>query len=84
MRYGWLLLLLDLLQQSPRMVLRTTTNLLDQENRYVFRRIKNFVREIFAVTDNHENFLTAKISRFMVYMSLIARAVSHPDQQTLQ
>ena len=29
--------------------------------------IKNFVREIFVVTDNRENFLTAKISRFTVY-----------------
>jgi len=32
MRYGCLLPLLDLLQQSPRMVLRTTMNLLDQED----------------------------------------------------
>jgi len=34
MRYGWLLPLLDLLQQSPRMIFRTTTNLLDQEDCY--------------------------------------------------
>jgi len=27
---------------------------------------KNFVREIFAVTDTHENFLTAKLSGYMV------------------
>jgi len=58
MRYGWLLPLLDLLQQLPRMVLRTTTNLLDQEDCTVtvFRCRKNFVREIFAVIDNRENF----------------------------
>jgi len=34
MRYRWLLPLLDLLQQLPRMVLRTTMNLLDQEDCY--------------------------------------------------
>jgi len=34
MRYGWLLPLLDLLQQLPRMVLRMTTNLLNQEDCY--------------------------------------------------
>jgi len=33
-RYGWLLPLLNLLQQLPRMVLRTTVNLLDQEDRF--------------------------------------------------
>jgi len=26
------------------------------------------MREIFAVTDNRENFLTAKISRYTVYL----------------
>ena len=39
MRYVWLLPLLDLLQQSPRMVLRTTTNLLDQEDLTKFRAL---------------------------------------------
>jgi len=29
----------------------------------------NIVRLIFAVTYNHENFLTAKISRYMVYVA---------------
>ena len=37
----------------------------------VFRCRKNFVREIFVVTDNHENFLTAKISRYTVLMQLM-------------
>jgi len=40
MRYGWLLPLLDLLQQLPRMVLRTTTNLLDQEDCYGISLLK--------------------------------------------
>ena len=35
----------------------------------VFRRRKNFVYEIFAVTDNRENFLTAKISRYTVLIA---------------
>jgi len=35
----------------------------------VFRCRKNFVREIFAVTDNREKFLTAKISRYTVVQS---------------
>ena len=56
MWYEWLLPLFDLLQQSPRMVLRTTTNLLDQKTVTVFRCRKKIVREIFAVTDNRENF----------------------------
>jgi len=34
MQYGWFLPLLDSLQQLPRMVLRTTMNLLDQEDCY--------------------------------------------------
>jgi len=33
----------------------------------VFRCRKNFVREIFAVTDNRENFLTAKISQYTIH-----------------
>jgi len=39
---------------------------IEDNNEQVFRCRKNFVHEIFAVTDNHENFLTAKISRYMV------------------
>jgi len=36
----------------------------------VFRWRKSFVREIFAVSDNRENFLTAKISRYTVRSTL--------------
>ena len=32
----------------------------------MFRGRKNFVREIFAVTDNHENLLTAS-ENFLIY-----------------
>ena len=53
---GWLLPLLDLLPQLPRMVLKTTTNLLDQEDCYSISLLKNFVRVIFTVTDNYKNF----------------------------
>ena len=42
LRYGWLLSLLDLLQQSARIVLRTTTNLFDQEDRYGVSLKKKF------------------------------------------
>jgi len=35
MWYGWLLPLLNLLQQLPGMVLRMTMNLLDQEDRFL-------------------------------------------------
>ena len=38
----------------------------------VFRCRKNFMREIFAVTDNRENFLTAKISRYTVVCDNVA------------
>jgi len=67
MRYGWLLPLLDLVQQLPRMVLRMTTNLLDQEDCYGIPLLKKIVHVIFAVTDNRENLLTAKISWYTVY-----------------
>ena len=42
--------------------MRTTTNRLDQEDCYGVSLYKKFVREIFTVTDNRKNFLTAKIS----------------------
>ena len=74
MRYGWLLPLLDLLQQLPRMVLRMTTNLLDQEDCYGILLLKNFVRVIFAVTDNCK-FLTAKISD--IYLIMMMCIVGH-------
>ena len=52
--------------QSPTIVLTMTTNLLDQEDCYGVSLKKNFVHEIFAITDNRENFLTVKISRYTV------------------
>ena len=41
----------------------------------VFRCKKNFVHEIFAVTDNRKNFLTAKISRYTVATTIQVTAV---------
>ena len=63
------------------MVLRTTTNLLDQETLTVFRCRKNFVREIFAVTDNREKFLTAKISRYTVVLGYSEKVCENPDHK---
>ena len=64
MQYRWLLPLLDLLQQLPRVVLRTTTNLLDQEDCYGISLLKKIAHVIFAVTDNHKKFLKVKIFRY--------------------
>ena len=65
MWYRWLLSL-DLLQQLPRMVLGTTTNLLDQEDCYSISSLEKFCVCNFMVTDNREKFLTAKISQYTV------------------
>jgi len=56
MRYGLLLPLLDLHQQLPRIVLRMTTNLLDQKDSYGYFVVEKFMHVIFRVTDYCENF----------------------------
>ena len=67
------------------MVLRTTTNLLGQEDCYtMFHCRKIFVCEIFAVTDNRENFLTAKISRYTVYKVVYKVIYTIPVKQAVK
>ena len=66
MRYGWLLLLLNLLQQLPMMVLRTTTNLLDQEHCYGISLLKKFQVCNFCSYWQQRKFLNSKISWYTV------------------
>jgi len=46
----------------------------------VFRCRKNFMCVIFTVTDNHENFLTVKISQYTVHQSLRKHPAGFPVQ----